>query len=108
MRMNSDRRASVALGGREPRPESQPLASHAALARSVTIRLMLNAALAKMKSASTFGRPRSFTFRNPAIVLSHPKAAQYGAACVDSSRSPRVAWSGRRSHSTLRCLIASA
>jgi hypothetical protein len=34
----------------------------------------LYAALAKTKSQSTFARPRSFTLRIQAIVLSHPKA----------------------------------
>lgn len=46
------------------------VASHAAAARKVTIRLMLKAALAKTKSASTVVSPRSFTLRSPAIVLS--------------------------------------
>ena len=52
------------------------------VARNVTIRLMLNAALAKTKSASTVGRPRSFTFRSPAIVLSQANArSMRGRAC---------------------------
>ena len=58
------------------------VASHAAAARNATIRFMLNAALAKTKSASTVARPRSFTFRSPAIVLSHPNARSIrGRAC---------------------------
>jgi len=57
-------------------------ARHAAAARSVTIRLMLNAALAKTKSASTVARPRSFTLRRPPIVLSHANARSIrGRAC---------------------------
>ena len=40
------------------------------------------AALAKRKSQSTFARPRSFTFRIQAIVLSHPNAGSIrGRAC---------------------------
>ena len=49
------------------------VAAHATAARKVTIRLMLNAALAKTKSASTVVRPRSFTLRRPAIVFNHAK-----------------------------------
>src|SRR3954447_10026041 len=57
-------------------------ASHAAAARNVTIRLMLNAALANTKRASTVARPRSFTLRKPAMVLSHANArSMRGRAC---------------------------
>ena len=48
--------------------------SQAGTARSVTSRRRLNAALAKRKSQSTFAKPRSFTFRIQAIVLSQPNA----------------------------------
>jgi hypothetical protein len=42
----------------------------------------LNAALANTKSQSTFGRPRSFTLRIHAIVLSQPHAGSIrGRAC---------------------------
>ena len=63
MATRCDWRAAVAAGRPRTAADAAPAASHAALVRSVTIRLMLNAALAKTKSASTFGSPRSFTFR---------------------------------------------
>jgi hypothetical protein len=45
-------------------------------------RMRLKAALAKTKSQSTFGSPRSFTFRIQAIVFSHPNAGSIrGRAC---------------------------
>jgi hypothetical protein len=58
----------VSLDADLPKGSRPGAGSHAAAARNVTIRLMLNAALAKTKSASTVVRPRSFTFRSPAIV----------------------------------------
>ena len=60
----------------------RPAASHAALARSVTMRLMLNAALAKTKSVSTFGQAAQLHLPQAGIVLSHPKArSMRGRAC---------------------------
>lgn len=48
--------------------------AHAAgLGSRVESRFRLNAAQPKTKSQSSFGNPRSFTFRRPAITLSQPK-----------------------------------
>ena len=55
---------------------------HAGLGSSFGNRIKLNAALAKTKSQSTLGSPRSFTLRIQAIVFSHPNAGSMrGRAC---------------------------
>jgi len=76
-------------------------ASHAAAARKVTIRLMLKAALAKTKSASTVMRPRSFTLRSPAIVLSHANARSMRGRAVLEAAAKKAEWKpGARSDGT--------
>ena len=55
---------------------------HAGRASSLGSRIRLKAALAKTKSQSTFGSPRSLTLRIQAIVFSHPKdGSMRGRAC---------------------------